>query len=75
MLCVFKHSFRFRAHDSRVGHHTWLGDFRDYRDIYGIVAQMKMGEGSPFVGRLGEMFSSCMDGKRPVIFQLERLDE
>ena len=49
--------------------------YRAYRDIYGIVTQMKMGEGSPFVGRLGEMFSFCTDGKRPVVFMLERLDE
>jgi len=43
--------------------------------IYGIIARLMMGGDFPFVGRPGVMFSSCSDGKRPVIFRLERLDD
>lgn len=46
-----------------------------FGDIYRDVAQLMMGGDFPFIGRPGVMFSSCTDGKRPVIFRLERLDE
>jgi len=36
---------------------------------------LTIGGDFPFIGRLGVMFSSCTDGKRSVIFRLERLDE
>ena len=35
---------------------------------------MLMGGGFPFVGGPGAMFSSCSDGKRLVVFRLERFD-
>ena len=34
-----------------------------------------MCRGFPFIGRPGVMFSSCTDGKGPVVFRLERLEE
>jgi uncharacterized repeat protein (TIGR04076 family) len=39
------------------------------------ASTLMVGGDSPFIGRPGIMFSSCTDGKRPVMFRLERINE
>jgi uncharacterized repeat protein (TIGR04076 family) len=46
-----------------------------FGDIYRDVAQLMMGGDFPFIGKPGTMFSSCTDGKRPVIFKLDRVED
>ena len=43
-----------------------------YDDIYRDLAHLWMGGDFP-TGKPGTMFSSCTDGKKPVVFKLERV--
>ncbi|UCH57968.1 MAG: TIGR04076 family protein, partial [Candidatus Bathyarchaeota archaeon] len=42
-----------------------------YDDIYRDMAHLWMDGDFSFIGKPGTMFSSCTDGKKPVIFRLE----
>jgi uncharacterized repeat protein (TIGR04076 family) len=45
-----------------------------YDDIYRDMAHLWMDGDFPFIGKPGTMFSSCTDGKKPVVFKLERIE-
>ena len=45
-----------------------------YDDIYRDMTHLWMDGDFPFIGKPGTMFSSCTDGKKPVIFKLERVE-
>lgn len=45
-----------------------------YDDIYRDMAHLWMDGDFP-IGKPGTMFSSCTDGKKPVIFKLERVED
>ena len=45
-----------------------------YDDIYRDMAHLWMDGDFP-VGKPGTMFSSCTDGKKPVVFKLERIED
>jgi uncharacterized repeat protein (TIGR04076 family) len=45
-----------------------------YDDIYRDMAHLWMDGDFPFIGKPGTMFSSCTDGKKPVVFRLERIE-
>ena len=45
-----------------------------YNDILRDLVHLQRGGDFPWVGKQGIMFTSCTDGRRTVVFQLERLD-
>lgn len=62
--------FVFEDLECPEGFCSWAFD-----DIYRDLVHLAWGGDFPFIGKPGTMFSSCTDGKKPVIFRLERLDE
>jgi uncharacterized repeat protein (TIGR04076 family) len=48
---------------------TWA-----FRDIYRDIVHLTRGGDFPWVGKLGVMYSSCTDGRKTVVFKLERIE-
>jgi uncharacterized repeat protein (TIGR04076 family) len=45
-----------------------------FRDIFRDYNHLRKNGNFPWVGKDGVMFSSCTDGRKPVVFKLERMD-
>ncbi len=48
---------------------TWA-----YADIYRDIIHLSRGGDFPWVGKPGVMYSSCTDGRKTVVFKLERIE-
>ena len=46
-----------------------------YADIFRDVVILWRGIDFPWVGKPGVMYSSCTDGRTPVVFKLERIED
>jgi uncharacterized repeat protein (TIGR04076 family) len=46
-----------------------------YADIHRDVVLLWRGSDFPWVGKPGVMYSACTDGKMPVVFKLERVED
>lgn len=45
-----------------------------FADIFRDILHLWKGGDFPWVGKPGVMYSACTDGKKPVIFKLERVE-
>ena len=45
-----------------------------FADIFRDILHLWTGGDFPWVGKPGVMYSACTDGKKPVIFKLERVE-
>ena len=45
-----------------------------YNDIYRDIIHLMKGGDYPWVGKKGVTFSSCTDGRKTVVFKLERIE-
>jgi len=46
-----------------------------FTDIFREIVHLMMGGNYPWTGKSGVAFASCTDGKKPVVFKLERIEE
>ena len=46
-----------------------------FADIFRDILHLWKGGDFPWVGKPGVMYSSCTDGKKPVVFKLERIED
>jgi uncharacterized repeat protein (TIGR04076 family) len=46
-----------------------------FADIFREIRHLMLGGDYPWTGKPGVAFASCTDGKKPVIFKLERVEE
>lgn len=46
-----------------------------FKNIHRDALHLFMGGDFPWIGKPGVMFTSCVDGKRPVVFKLERIED
>jgi uncharacterized repeat protein (TIGR04076 family) len=46
-----------------------------FADIFRDILHLWRGGDFPWVGKAGVMYSACVDGKRPVVFRLERIED
>jgi uncharacterized repeat protein (TIGR04076 family) len=56
--------------DCPEGFCTWA-----FSDIYRDVIHLSRGGDYPWVGKPGTTFASCTDGRKTVVFKLERIQE
>jgi uncharacterized repeat protein (TIGR04076 family) len=46
-----------------------------FADIFRDIIHLWRGSDYPWVGKPGVMYSSCTDGKMPVVFKVERVED
>jgi uncharacterized repeat protein (TIGR04076 family) len=46
-----------------------------FADIFRDILHLWKGGDFPWVGKPGVMYSACADGKKPVVFKLERIED
>jgi uncharacterized repeat protein (TIGR04076 family) len=46
-----------------------------FADIFRDILHLWKGGDFPWVGKPGVMYSTCTDGKKPVVFKLERVED
>jgi uncharacterized repeat protein (TIGR04076 family) len=46
-----------------------------FADIFRDILHLWRGGDFPWVGKPGVMYSACVDGKKPVVFKLERIED
>ena len=46
-----------------------------FADIFRDIIHLWRGSDYPWVGKPGVMYSACTDGKMPVVFKLERVED
>jgi uncharacterized repeat protein (TIGR04076 family) len=61
--------FLLDSNEIPEGFCTWA-----YADIYRDIIHLSRGGDFPWVGKPGVMYSSCTDGRKTVVFRLERID-
>ncbi len=46
-----------------------------FADIFRDIIHLWRGSDYPWIGKPGVMYSSCTDGRTPVVFKLERIED